>query len=261
MCLVSDVLLKVNTSKIVAFALVAIAVVVAQEAAASSASANDEVVRVINIPSGAPPTNDGYAYSQLSYNKDFLWIAGQNGYDSCGNLVPLDRDAAGNYHIYTRAYIAFLNIKAIMECFNMPMTQIPSHTVALSALAAKPLTPTQLNDLLLQWRSEVNTIQRLPEFWGPTENLPARAIIGAEWLSRGDSVEVEPKPVPRTNNRRTCLQTGIAPPSAQILLNWTVNGVKPTNAIPLQSLGIGPCPTSAPPATTRAPTTTKRPSA
>jgi hypothetical protein len=128
-----------------------------------------------------------------------------------------------------------------MECFNEDMTQIPSTTVALSPLAAGDLTNDQVNTLLLQWRSEVNTIQRLPEFWGPTAALPARAIIGAQWLSRGDAVEVEPKPIPRTNNRRTCLETNITPPSAQILLQWTVNGTVPTTAIPLQRLGTGPC--------------------
>ncbi|KAL0477794.1 YjgF [Acrasis kona] len=199
----------------------------------------DDVTRVVGIPSGAPPTNDGYAYSQLSYNNDFLWIAGQNGYDSCGRLVDLDE--GGN--IWTRAYIAFLSIKATMECFNMPITQIPSTTVYLSPLPVTnaSTTPADINRILLEWRSQVNVIQRLPEFWG-NSTLPARAVVGAQWLSRGDAVEIEPKAVPRTNTlRRTCLDTRVSPPSAQILLRWTKQGIKPTTAIPLLRLGDNQC--------------------
>jgi hypothetical protein len=53
-------IINMNKSLIIATLLVIVVAVIAN---------NAEVSRVVNIPSGAPPTNDGYAYSQLAYNK------------------------------------------------------------------------------------------------------------------------------------------------------------------------------------------------
>ncbi|KAL0483586.1 hypothetical protein AKO1_011481 [Acrasis kona] len=53
-----------------------------------------------------------------------------------------------------------------MKCFNMPITQIPSTTVYLSPLPVinASTTPADMNKILLEWRSQVNVIQRLQNF-------------------------------------------------------------------------------------------------
>lgn len=200
------------------------------------------VTCVVATPSGAPPTNDGFAYSQFCYDNDTLWIAGQNGYDSCGNLVDPDTYGNGTYSIWTRAYIAFLNIKDIMLCMNMNMSHIPMHVVVMSDLLYRNITDSERNDRFLDWRSQINTLQRLPEFWGTDGTVPAREIQSSDWLSRGDTIEIMPLVIRRINRTLpTCDVTGVPTAAANALLSWTVNGTLPTTAVPLQALGTGAC--------------------
>lgn len=166
---------------------------------------------VVNIPSGAPPTNDGYAYSNLAYDNFTLYIAGQNGYDVCGNLLPLGPDGTSRARILR----AFLNLKAILECFNEPITQVEHITVTLADPNATLKTPNEQDDWFLAFRSLVNDVQRNPLLWGPTNPVMARTIYAVLWLSRGDTFEVTAMPVARTHpSKRTCLDTGIPPPTA-----------------------------------------------
>jgi len=192
----------------------------------------------VSTPSGAPPTNDGFAYSQGAYNEDWLFIAGQNGYDSNGCLAPIDVDAPGVYSIRTRTYMALLNVLDQIECFNLVLPQIPLNLVQMSDfLYREGFDTVERNDRFLRWRSQINTIQRLPEFWGPTAKVPARNIVAVDWLSRGDTTEFVPYPVPRDNKHcKTCLETGKPTNAAKILLAWTLNGTLPTHAIQLTPL-------------------------
>lgn len=198
---------------------------------------------VKQTPSGAPTTNDGFAYYAFCYNDDTLWISGQNGYDTCGNLVNLDTYANGTIDIWTRAWISYMNVKDIMECMNMPMSQLPQHTVMISDFGYRNLSDSASNTRFLGWRSQINTIQRHPYFWGPDPaHVPARSILGAYWLSRGDAVEITPIVVPRTHRHlKTCDKTGVATATALALQLWTINGTKPVTDMPIQALGTGPC--------------------
>lgn len=168
---------------------------------------------VVNIPSGAPPTNDGYAYSNLAYTNTTIYIAGQNGYDLCGNLVPLNPDGSSGDRIWR----ALANLKMILECFNEEMTQIPHTTVSLAALNVSQMSEPEQDDWFIAYRSLVNEIQRDPLFWGPKADVMARTIEAVTWLSRGDTFEVTAMPVPRTNNLPTCIDTGIPPPTALLI--------------------------------------------
>lgn len=176
----------------------------------------NKVHYVENIPSGAPPTNDGYAYSNLAYSKFYIDMAGQNGYDVCGNPLPIE-DSILYYNITPRVIRTFYNIKAILECFHEPFTQIYKTDVYLSANFTFPSREFE-NEYYVNNRAIVNNVQRYPQFWGPTNPVMARFIGGIQWLSLGDVVEVNPNLIPRTNELPTCIDTGIAPPTADYLV-------------------------------------------
>jgi hypothetical protein len=196
----------------------------------------NKVHYVTNIPGGAPPTNHGYA--NVAYDKFYLYMAGQNGYDVCGNPLPIETTEYSvtntislteipyiatyntiyeNYDITPRVLRTFYNIKAILECFNEEFTQIPGTSVFLSYNSTFP-NRTFENEYYANNRAIVNNIQRMPEFWGENGHVMTRFIAGIQWLSLGDVVEVFPEPIPRTNEKPTCIETGIAPPTAKMLL-------------------------------------------
>lgn len=184
-------------------------------------------VMVAALPSGAPPTNDGFAYSQVGYTTNMLYIAGQNGYDSCGRLVPKDYDyATGRSHSLTRIAVSFLNVQAAVQCFHMSMTDIPGiiATVANTWNSTR-LTAAESIQHMLSERSLVNFVQLY--FWG-SNNKMTREFIEASALSRGDTFEVLPMPIPRRNmNLPTCIDTHTVVPAAQTLLDWTLTGNPP----------------------------------
>lgn len=190
----------------------------------------NEITNVPALPSGAPPTNDGFAYSQISYSDTTLTIAGQNGYDTCGRLVARDYDYnTGKSHSLTRIAIAYLNMAAAMECFNMKITDISELFVFItdSWNRTRYETDTQVNNFIDE-RSLVNWVQIF--FWGLNQPKMARTLPGPYLLSRGDTFEVTPLPVPRINqSKKTCLETNKIPFSAQVLLNWTLTRNPPAD--------------------------------
>jgi len=166
-------------------------------------------------------------------------MAGQNGYDVCGIPLPIETteyNVTSNltiasetipypiiyitaheiYNITPRVLRTFYNIKAILECFNEEFTQIPGTSVFLSYNSTFP-NRTFENEYYANNRAIVNNIQRMPEFWGENGHVMTRFIAGIQWLSLGDVVEVFPEPIPRTNEKPTCIETGIAPPTAKML--------------------------------------------
>jgi hypothetical protein len=198
----------------------------------------NKVHYVTNIPGGAPPTNDGYAYANVAYDKFYLYMAGQNGYDVCGIPLPIEPTPYPGattiptpypktshtptpypiiYNITPRVVRTFYNIKAILECFNEEFTQIPGTSVFLSYNSTFPNRIFE-NEYYANNRAIVNKIQRMPEFWGEKGDVMTRFIAGIQWLSLGDVVEVFPEPIPRTNEKPTCIETGIPPPTAVMLL-------------------------------------------
>jgi 3-oxoadipate enol-lactonase len=182
-----------------------------------------------NIPSGAPPTNDGYAYSQLSYTNLTLAIAGQNGYDSCGRLIPQDYDYSMSFsHPMSRIYLAYLNLQSFLQCFNMDVEQVMETKVTFgNTWNDSRLTTAQRVSNFITWRSLVNKVQRLPRFWGQAPVM-VREIEQVVGLSRGDTFEVLPLRIPRIHAYLpNCLDTGIAPPAAVDLLQWTLTGQPP----------------------------------
>lgn len=188
-----------------------------------------DVTNVPVIPSGAPPTNDGFAYSQVSYTDNFLYIAGQNGYDSFGRLVARSYDyKRGISHSLTRIVIAFLNLLSATECFNINVDQIPGIIVTIANTWNDTRdTPVERIQKMLDERSLVNWVQAW--FWG-NKNKMTREFVLAEGLSRGDTFEVQALPIPRVNiTKRTCLETNIPPQSAQILKTWTLTGNPPAD--------------------------------
>jgi pimeloyl-ACP methyl ester carboxylesterase len=185
------------------------------------------VTNVPAIPSGAPPTNFGFAYSQISYTDTTLYIAGQNGYDLYSRLVAQDYDyPTGVSHALTRMVYSFLSIAIATECFNMNITQVPGIIVNIAnTWNDTRFTPDQRVQYALDQRSLVNYVQLY--FWGDDPKM-TREYTEVYALSRGDTFEVQPMPVPRINiEKRTCLETGIPPYSAVVLANWTVNRTPP----------------------------------
>lgn len=175
------------------------------------------------IPSGAQTMNNGYAYSTLCYTNTTLTIAGQNAYDSCGRLIPQDYDpATGKTLPITRAHRIFLNIKAIMQCFNMQIKDIPYINVKLSNFwNGTRMSPEERNAYNFDVRNVINQAQRLPEFWGTTGPVMARTIEEVEWLAGGSTLEIVPGVIQRVNtDLPTCLDTGRAPPAALEALRW-----------------------------------------
>jgi pimeloyl-ACP methyl ester carboxylesterase len=187
------------------------------------------VTNIPYIPSGAPPTNDGFAYSQISFTNTTLYIAGQNGYDVCGRLVPQDYDyPTGTSHALTRIAISFLNIAIATECFNMNITQVPGIIMNIAnTWNDSRLDPTQRVDYALFTRSLANFVQLY--FW-PNQPKMTREYTQIYVLSRGDTFEVQPMPTPRIHaDQANCLQTGIPPRSAVVLANWTLTGNPPAD--------------------------------
>lgn len=187
----------------------------------------NDVTSVVSIPSGAPPTDNGPAYSQVSYSDTMLFIAGQNGYDSYGRLFPRDFDyKTGKSHSLTRIAASFLSVAAIMECFNMNMSQIGGIVAYITDTwnRTRYETDEQVQNFINE-RSLLNYVQQY--FWG-NENKMTRTLPGPYVLSRGDTFEVSVDPVPRINqDEKTCLETNKVPKSAQVLLDWTRTGNPP----------------------------------
>lgn len=209
----------------------------------------NEITYYPYLPSGAPPTNFGFAYSQVGISDTTLNIAGQNGYDVCSRLVPRDYDYnTGISHSLTRIALAYLNVAATLECFNMNVTQIGGLSAFITDTwnRTRYETAQQVQNFIDE-RSLVNWVQIY--WWGFLPKM-TRTLPGPYLLSRGDTFEVSVDPIQRINqDKKTCVELNSTTPLAQKLLDWTLTGNPPADMDAFLfantgyhlGRGLGPC--------------------